>query len=136
MAVVFDMLGPVVRKSISTNQGLNFNPGFYFYCSKTFSPIISCIVYRASNHQIVDKIISLNFIFKLPYLNSNFALTLGSLNLALNNPVLFGYGLLFKFNRWKGKPARYMVEFKKNRFTIGNDYQFNTLSDLVEVWND
>ena len=51
-------------------------------------------------------------------------------------PSLFGNGLLFKFHRWKGKPARYMVEFKKNRFTIGNDHQFNTLSDLIEVWND
>ena len=45
-------------------------------------------------------------------------------------------GLLFKFNRWKGKPVRYLVEFKKNRFAIGNDHQFNTLSDLIEVWND
>ena len=63
-------LGPVVRKSISANQGLNCNPGFYLYCSKEFSPIIFSILYRASNHQIVDKIISLNFIFKLSYLYS------------------------------------------------------------------
>ena len=49
---------------------------------------------------------------------------------------LFGNSLLFKFNRWKGNPARYLVEFKKNRFTIGNGHQFNSLSDLVEVCND
>ena len=30
----------------------------------------------------------LNFLFKLSYLNSNFALTLGYLNPALNNPAL------------------------------------------------
>ena len=49
---------------------------------------------------------------------------------------LFGNGLSFKFNRWKGNPVRYLVEFKKNRFAIGNEHQFNSLSDLVEVCND
>ena len=42
---------------------------------------------RASNHQFVDKRIK-NLIFKLSYLNSNFALTLGYLKPALNNLAL------------------------------------------------
>ena len=43
------------------------------------------ILYRASNHQTVDKRISLNLLFKLSYLNSNHAQTLGYPNPASNN---------------------------------------------------
>ena len=46
---------PVVRRRISANPGLNFNPGFYFFCSKGFFRIIFSILFRASNHQIVNK---------------------------------------------------------------------------------
>ena len=45
--------GPVVPRPISVNPGLNFNPGFFFYCSKVFSRVISSLLFRASNHQIV-----------------------------------------------------------------------------------
>ena len=48
-------LGPVVRRPISANLGLNFDPGFFFFCSKAFSPIIFSIIFRASNYQTVDK---------------------------------------------------------------------------------
>ena len=48
-------LGPVVWSPISANPGLNFNPGFFFFCSKVFSQIISSLLFRASNHQIVGK---------------------------------------------------------------------------------
>ena len=27
--------GPLVRRPISANPGLNLNPGFFFFCSKT-----------------------------------------------------------------------------------------------------
>ena len=81
-------LGPVVRRPISANSGLNFNLGFFLFCSKTFSQIIFSILFRASNHQIVGKKNKTEFAFKLSYLNSNFALTLGYLNHALNNPAL------------------------------------------------
>ena len=47
--------GPVVRKPISANPGLNFSPGFYFFCSKFFLRVIFSIPLRLSNHQIVDK---------------------------------------------------------------------------------
>ena len=46
--------GPVVRRSISANPGLNFNLGFFFFCSIAFSWIIF-YSFRASNHQIVGK---------------------------------------------------------------------------------
>ena len=42
--------GPVVRRPISANPGLNFNPGFFFFCSKAFSQIIFPIPFTASTH--------------------------------------------------------------------------------------
>ena len=75
---VFIQLGPVVWRQISANPGLNFNPGFFFFCSKAFPRIFFSILFRASNCQIVEKNkIKLNVLFKLSYLNSNFAQTLG-----------------------------------------------------------
>ena len=47
--------GPVVRRPISANPGLNFNPGFFSFCSKAFSRTVSSLLFRASNHQIVGK---------------------------------------------------------------------------------
>ena len=49
------VLGPVVRKPVSANPGLNFNPGFFFCLSKALSRIIFSILFRISNHQIVGK---------------------------------------------------------------------------------
>ena len=34
---------------------LALNPGFFFSCSKPFSRIIFSVIFRASNHQLVDK---------------------------------------------------------------------------------
>ena len=51
----FSSLGPVVRRPISANQGLNFNPGLFFLSSKVFSQTIFPILFREANHQIVDK---------------------------------------------------------------------------------
>ena len=53
--VNFMELGPVVRRPISANLGLNFDPSFFFFCSKAFSPIIFSIIFRACNYQTVDK---------------------------------------------------------------------------------
>ena len=47
--------GLFVRRPIGANQGLNFNPGFFFLCEKPFSPIIFSIHFRAFNHQIADQ---------------------------------------------------------------------------------
>ena len=50
--------------------------------------MISSILFRVSNYQIIDKRIKLNLLLKLSYLNSNFVLTLGYLNPPLNNLAL------------------------------------------------
>ena len=50
-----DTQGSVVRRPISVNPRLNFNLGFFFFCSKAFSRIIFSILFRATNHQIVRK---------------------------------------------------------------------------------
>ena len=56
--------GPVARRrAISANPRLNFNPGFYFFCSKAFSRMIFSILFRVSNSHIVNKKIKLNFAF-------------------------------------------------------------------------
>ena len=47
--------GPVVRRTISANPGLNFNQSFSFFCSKALSCIILYLLFRATNHQIVVK---------------------------------------------------------------------------------
>ena len=65
--------GPVVGRPISANLGLNFNPGFFFFCSKAFSRIIFSLLFRASHHQLQAKRIQLNLILKLSYnMKSNF----------------------------------------------------------------
>ena len=79
------ILGPVVRRLISANPGLNFNLGLFFFSSKAFSRTIFSILFRVANPKLLTKRIKLNMLFKLSYLNSNFELTLGYLNPALNN---------------------------------------------------
>ena len=49
------LLGPVVRTRVSTNPGLNFNPGFFIFLSKALSRIIFSILVRVSKYQIVGK---------------------------------------------------------------------------------
>ena len=44
-----------VRKKLSANSKLNFNPGFFFFLSKALSWIIFSILFRVSNHQMVGK---------------------------------------------------------------------------------
>ena len=45
-------------RPISVNPGLNYNPGFFFFCSKALSQLIFSFLLRVSkndNNQIVDK---------------------------------------------------------------------------------
>ena len=49
------VLGPVTRWWISANPGLDFNLGFLFFLSNTFSRIIFSILLKVSNHQIANK---------------------------------------------------------------------------------
>ena len=61
-----------------------FSVFFFFFLKSFFS--VNCIFFRASSHQIVHKMNTLNnFLFQPSYLNSNFALSLGYLNPALKN---------------------------------------------------
>ena len=71
-----------------STYGVKLNLGFFTLCSKAFSQIILSVIFRASNHQLVDKKeLKLKW-FKLSNLNSNLALTLGYLNPALNNSAM------------------------------------------------
>ena len=47
--------GPVVRRLISANPSLNFNPDFYVLLFNHLSRISFSILRRTFNHQIVDK---------------------------------------------------------------------------------
>ena len=46
---------PVVQGPISSNPGLNFNPGFSILFFKGIFQIIPSIIFRTLRHQIVDK---------------------------------------------------------------------------------
>ena len=70
---------------LALNPGLNFNPGFFLFCSKAFSRIISSIFFRAL---VQPSKLKLNWLVKSSYLNSNFTLTLGYLHPVFNNPAL------------------------------------------------
>lgn len=49
MADRFRMPGLVVQRPISANPGLNLNPGIFFFCSLTFSPIVFFYIPPNSN---------------------------------------------------------------------------------------
>ena len=91
-------LSPVVRRPISANPRINFNPGFYISQFKSrfaiIFPIHSIIKLQTSG-------IKLNFLWKLLDLKSNFTLTLAYLNpfnnLALNDYTAYVL-LLFCWN--------------------------------------
>ena len=66
----------------------NFNPGLFLFLSNSLSWIIFSIFLAYPIIKLYAKRIQLNWLFKLSYLSSKFALTLGYLNPALNKPAL------------------------------------------------
>ena len=99
---------PVVGRPIGTKPGIKFNLGLFFLYSKVFSRLIFSVIFRVSNHELVDKRIKTEMLFKLSNLNSNLALTLGCLNPALNNSAHFftkekqiGSLVLISFFTWR-----------------------------------
>ena len=47
---------PVLYSRARLFEGqLVLNLGFFFLCSKPFSQIVFSVIFRASNHQLVDK---------------------------------------------------------------------------------
>ena len=70
---------------LALNPGLNLTRVSLSCVQKHFSRIIFSVIFRALNHQLVDKKIKTEILLKLSNLNSNLALSLGYLNPALNN---------------------------------------------------
>ena len=88
-----DIITPAIQTAGSivpdfwAESGLNFNLEFFSFCLKAFSRIIFPFFLQFQVTKMQTKRIYLNFLFKLLFLNSKFALTLGFLNRALNNPA-------------------------------------------------
>ena len=73
--------GPVVRRPISANPGLNFNLRFFIPSLKSLFGKIFSVLFKASSSHTLNKKNSTED------LKSDFTLTLGYLNPALNNPA-------------------------------------------------
>ena len=70
------------------NPGLNLTQVSFSFVQKHFLGQFSLIFIEHRIIILLTKRTKLNLLYKLSYLNSNFALTLGYLNPALNNPAL------------------------------------------------
>ena len=79
------LLGTVVRRLISANQGLNCDLDFFIPLFKSLSWIIFSLLRRIFNHQIVDEKNCIGLSFKAFTSEIRFPLLLGYLNPALNN---------------------------------------------------
>ena len=75
---------PVVRRPISAWPRVRFNPGFFFFCSKTFSWIIFSVIFKSIQSSTCWQK-ELNWIYFSSF-------HLGYLNPALNNPAQMGCG--------------------------------------------
>ena len=94
-------LDPVVERPISTSSGLNFSSSFFFVCSKAFPrAIFSQLFLEHSINKLYAKRMKLNVVFKLLYLNSNFTLTLGYLDLPLNKLALIMMAYTVQMSLW------------------------------------
>ena len=85
MVISFKLQGPVARRSISANPGVNTK--LFFSVQKLFEDNFLHLFSEHSINKLKTKRFKLNFFFKLSDLKSNFILTLGYLNPALNNPA-------------------------------------------------
>ena len=63
LVAIYTPVGPVGRRPIGANPGLDFNANFFFFLSKAFSRTIFSILFRVFNHQIVNKKNSAEFDF-------------------------------------------------------------------------
>ena len=91
---------------LALNPGLNLTRVSFSFVQKHFLGqfFLIFIAHRIIN--LLTKRIKLNLLYKLSYLNSNFALTLGYLNPALNNPAQMS------LKRWRER-ARCFLEWGK-----------------------
>jgi len=72
---------------LALNPGLNLTPVSFSFVQKHFLGQFSRIFMEHRIINLLTKRTKLNLLYKFSYLNSNFALTLGYLNPALNNPA-------------------------------------------------
>ena len=82
-------LGPVVRRPISANSGVNFNPDFFlFLCSKTFKRQFSIFALEHPAIKLQAKRFELHFLdlLKLSDQKSTFRLTPGLSKLSFERP--------------------------------------------------
>ena len=79
---------PVVQRVISTNPelNLNLNPGFFISLFNSLLGKFSLFFLEHPMIKLQAKRFDLNFLLKLSDLKSNSTLTLGYLNLAMDNP--------------------------------------------------
>ena len=84
--------GPYVRGPISTNPRIIKIQVAQFLCLRTFFRSFTLFFLEHSIIKLDTKWIQLNFLLKLSDLKSNFTLTLGYLNPALNNLALINNG--------------------------------------------
>ena len=85
----------LVTKATLFDGRLTLTRGLYFFCSKAFFRIkLSRFFLEYQIIKLWTKRIKLNFLFKLSYLDWNFALTLGYVDPALHNPAQGVKGLI------------------------------------------
>ena len=73
---------------LALNPGLNLTRVSFSFVQKHFLRQFSLTFIEHRIINLLTKRMKLNSLYKLSYLNSNFTLTLGYLNPALNNPAL------------------------------------------------
>ena len=79
--------GQLFEGRLALNPRLNLTLVSFSFVQKHFLGQFSLIFIEHQIINLLTKITKLNLVYKLSYLNSNFALTLGYLNPALNNPA-------------------------------------------------
>ena len=118
---------------LSLNPELNLTRVSFSFVQKHFLGQFSLIFIAHRIINLLTKRIKLTLLYKLSYLNSNFALTLGCLNPALNNPAQIWvvtrhkYDVISRWNQW-WRPEMAAV-------FSGNTMNKRRLSELTAGWN-
>ena len=104
---------------LALNPGLNFNPGFFLFCSKAFPEnFLYSFQSIGPTIKIVHRRMKLNWLVKCSYLNSNFTLTLGYLY-----PVLTTRP--WKEQTWKSKFVRSLSVHQPKKLQLA--YKFKLI---------
>ena len=93
---------------LGLNPKLNLTWVSFSFVQKHFLGQFSLIFIGHRINNLLTKRTKLNLLYNLSYLNSNFALILGYLNPALNNPAMIRITNIFFFHLWE----RWSVQLK------------------------